>query len=173
LLSITLFGAWAWVVYVTLSEPGWNVSMGFPAPYYVTAIGSGVFALLAKLGKPAYSPKANVASVLGLIAVVIGSLSFGSGSISITQSFWITVVGLVVTLLTLPLGWGSDATLAAQTGVIKNLEAELLVKNEVIEALWIRSPKPEPILGLVVSAVFIAWLGAVAQKTQSKKGVGK
>lgn len=172
-LSVALFGAWSWVLYVTLKSPGWTPAAGLPLEYFLTAIGAGFFALLAKLGKPVHNPKANLASILGLIAVIIGALSFGSSSIQINQAFWITVAGISVTLLTLPFGWGSDATVATQASEISRLKADLAVKNELVDALWPQPLKRKATVVLIASATLIGLFQAGARKSRSKKGVRK
>ncbi|TQS88911.1 hypothetical protein EU811_20400 [Arthrobacter sp. TS-15] len=146
------------------------MSQGFPAGYYVLAITSLALVGLAKLGKPTNAPKITLGALLGLMAIVIAVLSFDFQSLVLTPPFWITLVGGIVTYVSLFIGWRSDAAEKRLRTEVADLEAEVQIKAEVIAALEGKSPSLRGIAVLLAGVISVNLLGAATKRFYNRDG---
>lgn len=175
-VSIVFLGLAFQVVYATVTSDKWQMSQGFPVGYYIMAILSLVLVGLAKLGKPANAPKVTIGALLSLLAIVLAMLSFDFQSLVITPRFWIappfwiTLVGGLVSYISLFFGWRSDAAEKKLQTKIKGLEAEIQVRDEVIEALEGKFPSPREVAVLIAAAISVSLLGVATERFYKRYG---
>ena len=169
-ISMLLLGGAANVVYATMTKVGWQASQGFPFLYFILAAASLVFVRLAKLAKSVTPPPASVGGILGLVAIVGAALSFDFGILVINPGFWIALSSGVVTFFSLFVGWRSDAAGIRMDGEIKDLQAEIYVKNEVIDALNENTPRGKKAAVLLTAATAVGFLGFIGGRFQQHDG---
>jgi hypothetical protein len=169
-LSMVSLGCAFQIVYTTVANDDWQMSQGFPAGYYVLAIISLAFVGLAKLGKPTNAPKVTIGALLGLMAIVIAMLSFDFQSLILTPPFWITLVGGIVTYISLFIGWRSDAAEKRLRTKVADLEAEVQIKDEAIAALQGKSPSLKGFAVLLAGVISVTLLGAAAKRFDNRDG---
>ena len=169
-LSMIALGIAAQRVFATIFSTGWDLSQGFPTSYWIFAFTSLGFVGLAKLGGREHAPSVSRGALLGLIAVVAGVLSFNIDSLVFDPPFWAAVVGGIITFISLFVGWRGDASEKKLKAEIKELEAKIQVKDEVIEALEGKFPSARQVVAVAGIALSLAFLGLVVGRSDKVDG---